>query len=69
MRSVYWWVWLLVAVGVWVFQRIISEYLDKILPEKELGLVWGAVRTVLVTVVVVCFAAGVTLFVNWVRTS
>jgi hypothetical protein len=68
MRSVYWWVWLLVAVGVWVFHRTISEYLDKIVPEKELGLVWGGVRTVLVTVVFLCLAVGVTFFVKWVRT-
>ena len=67
MQSTFWWVWLLSANCVWILQRLISELSDKTVPENELTLFWGAVRIVLITVMILCFALSLILFVVWVR--
>jgi Na+/proline symporter len=65
MQSTFWWVWLLMASCAWILQRLISERSDKTVPERELTLFWGAVRILLFTVMILCFALGVILFVEW----
>jgi hypothetical protein len=67
MQSAFWWVWLLMASCAWILQRLISERSDKTVPERELTLFWGAVRIVLITVMILCFALSVILFVEWAR--
>ena len=67
MQSAFWWVWLLTAGCVWILQRLISGRSDKTVPENELTLSWGAVRIVLITVMIFCFALSLILFIEWVR--
>jgi hypothetical protein len=67
MQSTFWWVWLLAASCAWILQRLISVRSDKTASENELTLFWGAVRIVLITVIVLCFALSLILFVEWVR--
>ena len=67
MQSTFWWVWLLSANCVWVLQRLIFERSDSTVPENELTLVWGAVRIVLITAMILCFVLSLVLFVEWVR--
>jgi hypothetical protein len=69
MQSTFWWVWLLSANCVWILQRLISERSDKTVPENELTLFWGAVRIVLITVMIFCFALSLILFMEWVRAN
>lgn len=69
MQSTFWWVWLLAASCVWILQRFISGRSDKIVSENELTLFWGAVRIVLITVMVLCFALSLILFVEWLRSD
>jgi hypothetical protein len=64
-----WLEWLLAASCVWILQRLISGRLDKAVSENELTLFWGAVRTVLIIVMCVCFAMSLILFVKWARIS
>ena len=58
-------VWLLAASCVWMLQRLISGRLEKTVPENDLTLFWGAVRTVLVVVMCVCSVVGVIKMVDW----
>jgi hypothetical protein len=67
MQSNFWWLWLLSAICVWILQRLISERSDKTVPETELTLFWGAVRIVLITMMIFCFARSLILFVEWAR--
>lgn len=67
MQSTFWWVWLLSANCVWILQRLISARSDQTVPENELTLFWGAVRIALITVMILCFALSLILFVEWVR--
>jgi len=67
MQSTFWWVWLLSANCVWILQRLISARSDQTVPENELTLFWGAIRIALITVMILCFALSLILFVEWVR--
>ena len=67
MQSAFWWVWLLSANCVWILQRLIAERSDKTVPENELTLFWGAARIVLITMMILCFALSLILFLEWVR--
>jgi len=67
MQSTFWWVWLSTASCVWILQRLISGRSDKTVPERELTLFWGALRIVLITAMILCFALSVILFVEWAR--
>ena len=67
MQSTFWWVWLLSANCVWILQRIISGHSEKTVPDNEMTLFWGAVRIVLITVMILCFALSLILFLEWVR--
>ena len=67
-RDTFWWVWSLLAVAFWLLQRILTAYSDKTVPEKELTLVWGAVRTAVITAMLVCLVAAAILLIQELRT-
>ena len=54
--------WLLLAVVLWLAQRFVSEISDKSVPENELTLLRGGVRTVLIIGAFVCLAVSAFFF-------
>jgi hypothetical protein len=66
-RNTFWWVWSLLAVAFWLLQRIMAAYSDKTVPENELSLAWGAVRTAVITAMLVSLVVAAVLLLRDLR--
>jgi tetrahydromethanopterin S-methyltransferase subunit D len=61
-----WWVWILLAVGLWFLQLIISAFSDEtIRANKHTSFFW-TVRAAIIVAMVVSALVGVIRFVKWV---
>jgi tetrahydromethanopterin S-methyltransferase subunit D len=64
-----WWVWILLAVGLWFLQLIISAFSDGTIGENKHTVFFWTVRAALIFAMVVSAVVGVIRFVKWVWNS
>lgn len=61
-----WWGWILVGVGLWFIQLILSAFADGDLAENKHTLFFRSVRVVVIIGTVLTTLIGIVRFVKWV---
>jgi hypothetical protein len=64
-----WWVWILLAVALWLLQLVTSAFSDETIRENKHTSFFWTVRAALIFAMVVSALVGVIRFVKWVWNS